>query len=82
MALVSRAPARIVAPQLGAGFGPLLLSAFAEEVGVKLGLGLAKGGVGRAPVEELLAVSAGGALHDVDGLEVEVAAVGVGRVVG
>jgi hypothetical protein len=33
-------------------------------------------------VEVLLAVAAGGALHDMDSLEVEVAAVGIGGVVG
>src|SRR5574341_1076991 len=56
-------------------------SALAEEVGVELGLGLAEGLVGCALVKVLLPVAAGGALHDVDSFEVEVAAVGIDGVV-
>jgi hypothetical protein len=51
-------------------------------VGVELGLGLAEGGVRGALMQVLLAVAAGETLHDVDGLEVKVATVRIGGVVG
>jgi hypothetical protein len=60
----------------------LYFSAFAEEVGVKLGLGLAERGVRGPPVEALLAVAAGRTLHDVNGLETEVADIRIGGIVG
>lgn len=60
----------------------LYFSAFAQEVGVKLGLGLAERGVRGPPVEALLAVAAGRTLHDVNGLETEVAGIGIGWIVG
>lgn len=56
-------------------------SALAQEMGVQLALGSAEGWVGCALVHVLLAVPAGGTLHDVNRLEVEVAAVWIGGIV-
>lgn len=56
-------------------------SAFAQEMGVQLALGRAERRVGCTLVHVLLAVPAGGTLHDIDRLEVEVAAVWIGGIV-
>jgi hypothetical protein len=45
-------------------------------------LGLAKGHVGGSLADPLLPVAAAGALHDVDGLQIVMAAVRVPRIVG
>ena len=56
-------------------------STFAKKVGVELGLGLAERRVRGASAKLLLTVATGGTLHDVDGLEVEVADIGIGWIV-
>jgi len=57
-------------------------SALSQEMRIHLLLGFAKRHVGRSLADLLLPVAAGGALHDVHRLQIVVAAVGIGRIVG
>jgi hypothetical protein len=57
-------------------------SALAKKVGVELGLGLAESCVRSSFVQALLAVPAARTLHYVNGIEIEVSDVWIGRIIG